>query len=267
MLTINNKVLNINGNWLNPNGAPEPPPSGQWYTLFEGQYGDLSIYSASSYIKSDTYIKTSTTSTSKVQGQINLYKSVSIPVERQNDDYLLLEFPYFPWRASKQSGTVLSQDICRLSVDIRGNSSYNTGYLFNITSLPISQVWEDIDYGVYEWTSTLSYQSYTETMNHIQPGTSPGEIPGIYIRLLFDLHTHKLYFYWSLTKDLPEQIRISDFIDENVTLTSISDICTISVHADGYGYAAKSSTPNNYLMSGYASDHTGIRLKSYKGTL
>ena len=134
MLKFNNKVLHINDKWLNPNGAPEPPPSGQWYTLFEGQFGDLSIYSASSYIKADTYIKTSTTSTNKVQGQINLYKSVSIPVERQNDDYLLLEFPYFPWRASKQSGTVLSQDICRLSVDIRGNSSYTTGYLFNITS-------------------------------------------------------------------------------------------------------------------------------------
>lgn len=267
MLKFNNKVLKILDKWLNPIGSPEPSPTDQWYTLFEGQYGDLTTYSAASYIKANTYIQTDTTSLGKVYGRIDLYKSISIPVERQNDDYLLLEFPLFPWRASKYGGEVLSQDECHLSVNISNNSSYDNSYQFTITSLPISEIWEDIDYGVYEWTSTLTYQSYTETMNHIQPETTPGEISGIYIRLLYDLHTHKLYFYWAKTKDLPEQIKLSDFIDENVTLNSITDLCTISVHADGYGHDSAAPLPDKYLISGYASDHTGIKLKSYKGTL
>ena len=267
MLKFNNKVLHINDKWLNPNGSPEPPPSGQWYTLFEGQYGDLTIYSRSYYQKASTYIETNTSSTSKVSGYIALYKSVSIPVERQNDDYLLLEFPYFPWRASKVASRVLDQDDSLFHLNISNQTNLET-FMFDLNSLPLTSVREDIDYGVLNWRTTLSIPriSYNETFDHIQPGVSPQEPVEVYLRLLVNSHTGRIYFNYWRKDDLPEQIRVSDFIDSQITV-NITDNCVINLLAQGYGKAAVSSNPNDYLISGYASDHTSIKLKSYKGTL
>ena len=51
MLKFNNKVLKILNKWLNPNGAPVPPPplSGKWYTLFDSGYGAFTTYNISNY--------------------------------------------------------------------------------------------------------------------------------------------------------------------------------------------------------------------------
>lgn len=270
MLKFNNKVIKILDKWLNPNGvSPVPPePSGQWYTLFDGGYGDFTTYTRSNYHKANTYIETDTTSTSKVSGFIALYKSVSIPVERQNDDYLLLEFPYFPWRASKVESRVLDQDDSLFHLNISNQSNLET-FMFDLKSLPLTSVREDIDYGVLNWRTTLSIPkiSYTETFEHIQPAVSPQEPVKVYLRVLVNTHTGRIYFNYWRAEDLPEQIRVSDFIDSNFTV-NITDACVINVLAQGYGKAAVSSNPNDYLISGYAAGGAdGIILKSYKGTL
>lgn len=270
MLKFNNKVLHINYKWLNPNGvSPVPPePSGQWYTLFDGVYGDFTTYTMSNYHKANNYIETNTTSTSKVSGFIALYKSVSIPVERQDDDYLLLEFPYFPWRASKVESRVLDQDDSLFHLNISNQSNLET-FMFDLNSLPLTSVKEDIDYGVLNWITTLSIPkiSYTETFEHIQPGVSQQESVKVYLRALVNSHTGGIYFNYWRAEDLPEQIRVSDFIDTKLNV-NITDTCVINLLAQGYGKAAVSSSPKDYLISGYAASLTdSIKLKSYKGTL
>ena len=270
MLKFNNKVLKILDKWLNPNGAPvpPPPPSGQWYTLFDSGYGDFTIYTRSNYQKASNYIETNTSSTSKVSGFIALYKSVSIPVERQNDDYLLLEFPYFPWRTSKVESRVLDQDDSLFHLNISNQTNLET-FMFDLKSLPLTSVREDIDYGVLNWRTTLSTPkiSYTETFDHIKPGVSQQESVKVYLRVLVNTHTGRIYFNYWRAEDLPEQIRVSDFIDSKFT-ANITDTCVINVLAQGYGKAAVSSNPNDYLISGYAAGGTDtIKLKSYKGTL
>ena len=270
MLKFNNKVIKILDKWLNPNGVSPvpPPPSGQWYTLFDGGYGDFTTYTMSNYHKANTYIETNTTSTSKVSGFIALYKSVSIPVERQDDDYLLLEFPYFPWRASKVESRVLDQDDSLFHLNISNQSNLET-FMFDLNSLPLTSVREDIDYGVLNWRTTLSIPkiSYTETFEHIQPGVSPQEPVKVYLRALVNSHTGRIYFNYWRAEDLPEQIRVSDFIDTNLNV-NITDTCVINLLAQGYGKAAVSSSPNDYLTSGYAAGGAdSIKLKSYKGTL
>lgn len=265
MLKFNNKVLKILDKWLNPTGVT--PPTGQWYTLFEGQYGSFTSYSRTNYQKASTYIETNTTSTSKVSGNIMLSKSVSIPVERQNDDYLLLEFPFFPWRASKVASRVLDQDNSWFHLNISNQTNLNT-FMFDLKSLPLSSVREDIDYGVLNWRTTLSIPniSYTETFDHIQPGVTPEEPVEVYLRLLVDSHTGRIYFNYWRKDDLPVQIKLSDFIDTQLTV-NITDTCVINLYAIGYGKAAPTSYSQDYLISGYASNTNSIKLKSYKGTL
>ena len=270
MLKFNNKVIKILDKWLNPIGvSPVPPePSGQWYTLFDSGYGDFTNYNWSNYQKASNYIETNTSSTSKVSGFIALYKSVSIPVERQDDDYLLLEFPYFPWRASKVGSRVLDQDDSLFHLNISSLINLET-FMFDLKSLPLTSVREDIDYGVLNWLTTLSIPkiSYTETFKHIKPGVYQQESVKVYLRALVNSHTGRIYFNYWREEDLPEQIRVSDFIDTKLTV-NITDTCVINVLAQGYGKAAVSSNPNDYLISGYAAGGTdGIILKSYKGTL
>lgn len=266
MLKFNNKVLKILDKWLNPNGAPVPP-SGQWYTLFEGEYGDFTTYAHSNYIKAIPYIETNTSSASKVSGYISLFKSVSIPAERQNDDYLLLEFPFFPWRASKVASRVLDQDDSWFHLNISNQTNLET-FMFDLKSLPLSSIREDIDYGVLNWRTTLSIPniSYTETFDHIQPAVTPQEPVEVYLRVLVNSHTGRIYFNYWRKDDLPEQIRVSDFIDTQLTV-NITDKCVINLNAQGYGKYGTTSNPNDYLISGYAADHPNIKLKSYKGTL
>ena len=266
MLKFNNKVLKILDKWLNPNGTPVPP-SGQWYTLFDGQYGDFTTYDRTNYQKASTYIETNTSSTSKVSGNISLYKSVSIPVERQNDDYLLLEYPYFPWRSSKVASRVLDQDNSWIHLNISNQTNLNN-FMFDLKSLPLSSLQEEYDYNVLNWRTTLSIPniSYTETFDHIPSGVTSLKPVDIYLRLLVDSHTGRIYFNYWREYDLPEQIRISDFIDTQITV-NINDNCVINVNAEGYGKAAVTSYPNDYLISGYSSNHPSIKLKSYKGTL
>lgn len=267
MLKFNNKVLKILDKWLNPTGAPVPP-SGQWYTLFEGQYGDFTTYSRTNYQKASTYIETNTSSTTKVQGSIYLYKSVSIPVERQNDDYLLIEFPYFPWRSSKVASRVLDQDNSWIQLNI-SNLTYDlSNFMFLLKSLPLTSLQEPNDYNVLNWRTTLYINniSYTETFDHIPSGVTSSVPFDIYLRVLVNSHTGRIYFNYWREDDLPEQIRVSDFIDTQLTV-NITDMCSINVLAQGYGKAAQASNPNDYLISGYSSNHPSIKLKSYKGTL
>jgi hypothetical protein len=261
MITYNNKVLKILNKWLNPISTPVPP-SGQWYTLFDGQYGDFTTYDRTNYHKQSTYIETNTSSSSLVYGNISLYKSISIPVERQNDDYLLLEFPFIVWRSSRVESLVLVPYDSSLSLNIDNQIKLDT-FMFNLKSLPLTS-YRGIYYGVSNWSTTLSIPniSYTETFEHLHP-QEPDEV---HLRMLVDLHTGRLYFNHWRKEDLPEQIVVTDFIDTQITL-NITDNCVISLKAEGYGKDVTPYNQDDYLISGYSSDHTSIKLKSYKGTL
>lgn len=263
MLKFNNKVLKILNKWLNPIGTPVPP-SGQWYTLFDGQYGDFTTNSSANYHKQSTYIETNTSSSSWVYGNISLYKSISIPVERQNDDYLLLEFPFHIWRTTREESLVLYPGDSWLRLNI-GNQIKLDTFMFNLKSLPLTSYRSrEIYYGVSNWSDTLTIPniSYTETFEHSHP-QEPDEV---HLRMLVDLHTGRLYFNHWRKEDLPEQIRVTDFIDTEITV-NITDNCVISVKAEGYGKDVSPYHQDDYLISGYSSNHPGIILKSYKGTL
>ena len=277
MLKFNNKVLHINDKWLNPNGAPVPPPSGQWYTLFEGQYGDMTWYDMDSFTKASTYIETNTKSTITYDKYcyIYVYKALSIPEERQDDDYLLIEFPYFPWRASRVANTVLNGNANTFYMNIVNQYDWDTkyiNYMFNLWSYALTYEVNpnDQDFGVLDWRTTLSIPnvSYTNTFEHIQHSDRPytSQTSQTYLRLLIDKHNGKLYLnHWDIS-NLPSRIRISDFVDTGYTV-NITDTCIIYLYSGCIGRDATSSNPNNYLTCGYASPTNDIKFKSYKGTL
>ena len=273
MLKFNNKVLHINDKWLNPNGAPEPPPSGQWYTLYEGQYGDMYWVSLRKFTKASTHIETNTSSTAGEYCYIYLYKNLSIPEERQDDDYLLIEFPYFPWRASRVADTVLNSSSNRLYMTIDNHYDMDTQYInyqFNFSSYALTYEVNpnDQDFGVLDWRTTLSIPnvSYTNTFEHIQHSDRPYTSAQTYLRILVDKHNGKLYLnHWDIN-NLPSRIRISDFVDTGYTV-NITDTCYIWLYSRCYGRYATSSNPSDYLICGYASPTNDIKLKSYKGTL
>lgn len=270
---------------------------GKWYDLWGGNFNGFSVWDSQYYWIDNKYttyghnIETDVESSSapspgvKTSGWLKIYNRISIPDTRLNDNFVMLEFPFNPYRETR-SRTLLqnNMDASTLKVGLIKISrdpsptpeydyvwdpedSYQNQFSFNITSTPTSVVEKGDDgsgmrYGVGSWSHTLSIPniSYTNTFT-----TVPG--PSYKIRLLCDLITKKTYF--KIASTFPDNVILSDYIDTGFTMISGTKYTTsyyyaINVYADGYGIKAPNGYPLDFLIAGYhVGSGTPITLKSY----
>lgn len=262
---------------------------GQWYDLWGGNFDGFTVYGSLYYWIDNKYttygnnIETDVESSSapspgvKRWGWLKIYKSISITNSRVNDNYVVLEIPFNPYRETR-SRSLLQNNmdesyfkvglIRRSSAD--SNPNYNENFSFNITSTPTSIIekgddGEGMRYGAGSWSHKLSIPniSYTNTFT-----TTSGQ-PGLKIRLLCDLNTKKTYF--KIASTFPNEVVLSDYIDTGFTMlynSNSPDTYVINVYAGGAGIKAPDGEPLEYLIAGYhVGSGTPITLKSYFGTL
>jgi hypothetical protein len=270
MLKINNSVLKINGDWLNPVVRPVPPgPSGQWYDLATLHFTDFIVNESDDYhIKNSDNVETYTQSETMTTGYINLYKAISIPAERRNDDYLLLEFPLIPWRTSDNANLVYRGSIdstaglnmLALAVNRKFPDYYkHQSYILSTASGSKPHATEAGQYSVRSWTNQIYRSS-----DNVQIGTysidTVADTRVVVMRYLYDLHTNNLYY--EIGNDLSDEIVLSNF----TLVYTVSDFGTdkyYNISILSYSNGAKAGIP--WLFAGHATD--GFKLKSYKGTL
>lgn len=272
MLKFNNKVLKILDKWLNPNGvSPVPPePSGKWYDLATLHFTDFSVSERDDYhILDSNHVETYTQSETMTTGYINLYKAISIPAERRNDDYLLLEFTFIPWRTSDNANLVYrgidsAAGLNTLTLAVNRNSPgyyMSQSYIRSTASGSKPHATEAGQYSVRSWTDQIYRSS-----DNFQIGTysidTVADTRTVVMRYLYDLHTKNLYY--EIGNNLSDEIVLSNFtLVDIVSNFGTDNYYNISIRS--YSNGAKLGTPDNWLVAGHATD--GFKLKSYKGTL
>lgn len=256
---------------------------GKWYDLWGGNFNDFYVLDSQYYWIDNKYttygnnIETDIESSSsapyagvKTWGYLYIFKKVSIPNSRLNDNFVMLEFPFNPYRITR-SRTLLqnNMDSSTLKVGLIKRLNYpnppldyRNYFSFDITSTPTSVVEKGDDgsgmrYGAGSWSHTLSIPniSYTNTFSYSQGNLK--------IRVLCDLSTKKTYF--KLASTFPNEVVLSDYIDTGFTMpTDESSTYMISVYATGYGIKAPDGYPLDFIIAGYSvGSGTPIKVKSY----
>lgn len=259
---------------------------GEWELLWGGNFLNFTTYDRSYYWIDERYttkghnIETDIESSQSMpagtftSGYIKTYYKFSIPNSNLNDRYVMLEFPFNPYKNSKNVRTLRQANgyISNLKVGLIRECENNNGqdpdpnyqneFAFNIASKATSIVDEgDYNCGIGSWehTVTIPNISYTNTFSY-----SGGDLK---IRLLCDLRTKSTYF--KLDSSFPDIVRLSDYIDTGFdmlygTQYNQSYNYIITVYADGVGLKASQDTPYNYVIAGYhAGTGTPITVKSY----
>ena len=272
MFTKNGNILKINGDWIKPSGSPVPPgpqPSGQWYDLGEYTYSNFSVDSSTYYRFHDDNIETSGAYTgTPTYSFTKLYKTLLIPNERKEDDYLLFEIPMRPFRSSNKASIISSRPKqCNIKFNVRKSNSASFNNLdCEVYSEAQGSKWEpaDSDYGVSRWYHLLNDNNGDE-LDNVQVNESDDYTRKV--RLLYNLNTSNLYIQWGT--NLTDEVKLSDYYNLGIIEGGFGtgDYYTINIFATGYGYMPNED--NDYLCSGYVSNSTDcqIKLKSYKGTL
>lgn len=263
---------------------------GKWYDLWGGNFDGFGVWDSQYYWIDNKYttygnnIETDVESSSapspgvRTWGYLYIYKKIYTPATRSNDNFVMLEFPFNPYRETRNrsilqnnmDASTLKVGLLRIHVDppppepqYEGQYEwFRDSFSFDITSTPTSVVEKGDDgsgmrYGAGSWSHTLSIPniSYTNTFSY-----SPGNLK---IRLLCDLSTKKTYF--KLASTFPNEVVLSDYIDTGFTMpTDESSTYMISVYANGIGIKAPNGSPLDYLLAGYSvGSGTPITLKSY----
>lgn len=292
MLKYNNKVLKVQDKWLLP-GA-KPVPLQDWYTLGEWAYDDFTINTnhnyTSYYTIEDTFIRTDFPDLDSGAGKVLVTKTIEIPEERMDDDYLLLEIPLRAWRTSNKAhyitdtywdnpgGITPEYTVCDSAIGfkLRRASSVNCSVHYvsrttndndcNVTTTALTSMWDDEPYAQYykagSWKHHLSANYTGEDVDNI----SELDDKTRKVRLLYDLKNSYVYVSWGI--NLPQDISLSDY---HIPRQSI-DLGTDNHYTIGIAAASSGliSTYNHeWLITGYWADHEDCKiiLKSYKGVL
>ena len=262
---------------------------GQWYDLWGGNFDGFSVWDSQYYWIDNKYttygnnIETDIESSSapspgvRTFGYLEIYNKIIIPNTRLNDNFVMLEIPFGPYRDTRNRTTLennMDESLLQVGLmKVKWNSfaeTYMDSFSFNIRSTPTSVIekgddGEGMRYGAGSWTHTLRIPniSYTNTFT-----TTSGQ-PGLKIRLLCDLNTKKTYF--KIASTFPDNVVLSDYIDTGFSMPI--DTSTdphfpykymITVLANGIGIKAPDNKPLEFLIAGYyAGSGTPITLKSY----
>lgn len=263
---------------------------GQWYDLWGGNFDGFNVWDSQYYWIDNKYttygnnIETDIESSSapepgvKRSGNLYIYKRISIPNTRLNDNYVMLEIPFNPYRDTRNRSTLENNmDVSMLQVGLIKRFSNPpvppdedypldplNSFSFIITSTPTSVVEKGDDgqgmrYGAGSW----SHRLVIPNISYIKTFTTTSGQPGLKIRLLCDLSTNKTYF--KLASTFPNEVVLSDYIDTGFTMT-IEDLQNymINVYANGFGIKAPANKPLEFLIAGYyVGSGTPITLKSY----
>ena len=264
---------------------------GKWYDLWGGNFDGFDVLDSRYYWIDEEYttygnnIETDIESSSapspgvKTFGYLNTYKRISIPSERLNDNFVMLEIPFNPYRETRiesllennmdysyfKVGLIKRYSIPPVSPDDDSVDPLNS-FSFIIDSVPTSVVAKGDDgfgmrYGAGSWNHRVRIPniSYRKTFAY-----DKGDLK---IRLLCDLNTKKTYF--KIASSFPDDVVLSDYIDTGFTMP-VENLqhYLINVYAGGYGIKALDGRPREYLIAGYmAGSGTPITVKSYVGKL
>lgn len=295
MLKFNNKVLKILDKWLNPNGVSPIPPGpdpeeqpltptaelGNWsynnFTQYDGTY-DSSAYYYLYYIHTkDGQISTRSTNDSPMTCYAKISKTVAIPDELKNDDYLLLEIPMRSYRSSNYSTIINDGTYSNYAVTVRKTSSPGYIDLNNRDCKVVSRDgrgrWnsEISAYTPANWFHSLSSNYYTSSVSVTEDNDKTRKL-----RILYNLKNGDYYIMWGT--NLNEEIYLRDFNYAGTVEGGLgnADYYTINIYADGLGwvnydyYDGNVAYRDSYLFSGYVSNNTNcqIKLRSFKsGTI
>lgn len=262
---------------------------GQWHDLWGGNFDGFTVFDSEYYWIDNKYttygnnIETDIESSSapspgvRTFGYLETYNEMVIPNTRLNDNFVMLEIPFNPYRITRNRTTLqnnMDNSVLKVGVMKTKFDSFAERYMnsfsFNITSTPTSVIetgddGEGMRYGVGSWSHTLSIPniSYTNTF------TRTSEQPAHKIRLLCDLNTKKTYFKIAYT--FPNDVVLSDYIDTGFSMPidpstdqHIQYQYRIYVYANGIGIKAYDNKPLEFLIAGYhVGAGTPITLKSY----
>ena len=278
---MNKLLVHPIGHKLKFNGKPLAV-GGQWHDLWSGNFNGFEVDQSQHYWidrEHTTYghnIETDVESSSapepgvKTYGYLTIYKKISIPNTRLNDNFVMLEFPFNPYTESRSRRLIennMDKSTLQVGLIKRAYELLPPGlFSFSIDSTPTSVIekgddGEGMRYGAGSWSHTLRIPniSYTHTFSYSQGNLK--------IRLLCDLSTKKTYF--KLASTFPNEVVLTDYIDTGFTIP-IFDLQNymICVYANGYGIRADFTAPLEYLIAGYSvGSGKPITLKSYLGTL
>jgi hypothetical protein len=274
MIVHNGNVVVNNGRWIIPTNPPE------WYNLSSLLYTNFDVKSSLR-----CYTRTPAVNEGEIRtgdeeigsGNIILYKTILIPEERRNDDYMLVEIPIRPWRTSDSPDGVMYSGPSNLALTVRrSSSSYNINASNNdfvVQSSPLSSeyVYRVHAYGVEQWKHIINSYSFSEEVNAYERNEGSRKV-----RLLYKLKTDDVYISWGT--NLRNNIILSDYSYLGKVSGGIGsgNYYTITIYANGTGWNYPSdsawfpeSLKDTYEISGYWSElsNCAVYLKSCKGII
>lgn len=268
MFTKNGNILKINGDWLKPKPI--------WNTISELNYSNLTTYSrtnmATNAGKVGTYDPGGVGS--YFNGNIVLYKTIQIPSDKLNDDYLLFEINLRPYRKANKTDYIMCGTSNYFAINVRKSSTIITNeYDIASYSLPEEAVYKWSPPGGEYITGTWNHKLYKYIPNYTllnDISIDESDLINFKLRILYNLNNNS--YYTQIGINLSEDIILSNFYycGELPNGMGTSNYYTICFSISSIGYGNWSDYMNSGYDCAYGPDYNegySIKLKSFKGTL